>query len=329
MHVSVLVCVLYTSVVLAISSSIQSAPSTGMTYTAVIDAGSTGTRLEVYGFVGQEIRHQGLFTNTPGIASMEEDSKIKSSLEELLMHAQPFYNNIKTIPMGFYGTAGLRALDTTRTDHILELIRNELNEYNLKEAKIVSGDEEGRLALMSLLISSKEMGNNNNKTVGVVDMGGASTQVSVLKNNGEILSDSINLGITAINNADDMEDCAVNSQEQQESCAQKIIAKLLNVQSRPILNNIDSLYLLSYFHDEFTKIVRGTETNMREIKDQFYKKCSLLDSSDCRNIFYLISFINALGINDLKDIKKIDTNNGINISWASAKGYELNKIYNK
>ncbi|KAH9411095.1 putative GDA1/CD39 nucleoside phosphatase protein [Ordospora pajunii] len=327
--VSTFMYVLYASTAFAISSSIKSAPSSGMSYTTVIDAGSTGTRLEVYGFVGQEIRHQGLFTNTPGIADMKEDSQIKQSVTELLMHAEPFYNDIKTMPMGFYGTAGFRALGAPRTDHILELVRNELSGYNLKEAKVVSGEEEGRLALMSLIISSKEIGNSSNKTVGVIDMGGGSTQVSVLKNNGEISSESISLGITAISNAHDMEDCAISSQEKQESCAQKIITKLLSVQSKPILNDIDDLYLLSYFHDEFAKIVRSTETNMREIKDQFYKKCSLLETTDCRNIFYLISFINALGINDLKSIKKIDTNNGINISWASAKGYELNKIHNK
>ncbi|AFM98650.1 Golgi nucleoside diphosphatase [Encephalitozoon hellem ATCC 50504] len=296
-----------------------------MTYSGVIDAGTTGTRLNIYGFLNGEIRDQGLFTNTFGLANAESDEEIRNSIRELFTHAQPFYTNIKEIPIGFYGTAGFRVLDKSRSDHILELVKNELRDYNLKEAEVISGIDEGKLALMALALSNR--GIVGSKSMGIIDMGGGSTQISLLEKNGEIFSESIDLGITALGLSDPKE-CKGKENDEQESCARNIMSRLIGITMRPSLNSIDELYLLSYFHDEFGKVTRNEKTNMKEIKGEFYKKCSLLESHECRRLFYLISFIKNLGIEDTKFIHQIDTNNGINIAWASGKGYELNKKYN-
>ncbi|KAL7345433.1 nod factor binding lectin-nucleotide phosphohydrolase [Encephalitozoon intestinalis] len=297
-----------------------------MTYSGVIDAGSTGTRLNIYGFVDGEIKHQGLFTNSQGLAGAKSDEEIQNSIRELFTHAKPFYNNIKEMPIGFYGTAGFRTLDKSRSDHILDLVRNELKEYNLKEIEVINGIDEGRFALMALILSNKGK-ENEQKSLGIIDMGGGSTQISFLEKNGRVTSESIDLGITSLG-LSDPEECKSKDDNSQELCATNIVLKLANVVRKPFLNDVDSLYLLSYFHDEFGKIARGEKTSMKEVKDKFYKKCNLLESLECRRLFYLISFIKNLGIEDGKTIHQVDTNNGINIAWASGKGYELNKTYN-
>lgn len=297
-----------------------------MTYSGVIDAGTTGTRLNIYGFLDGEIRHQGLFTNASGLANVENDEEIRSSIKELFTHAKPFYSNIKKMPIGFYGTAGFRTLDKSRSDHILEIIKGELKDYNLKEAEVISGFDEGKLALMALVLSNKGA-DGGQKSMGIIDMGGGSTQISFLEKNGKIVSESIDLGITALG-LSEPEECKAKENNEQELCARGIMSKLVNMAAMPSLNNIDELYLLSYFHDEFGKVIRSEKTTIKEIKDKFYRKCNLLESHECRRLFYLISFIRNLGIDDSKPIHQIDTNNGINIAWASGKGYELNKKYN-
>lgn len=302
----------------------EALPDKPTAYSGVVDAGSTGTRLNIYGFVDGRIKHQGLFTNTPGLANMTNDKEIRTLIRELFVRAEPFYSNIKDIPIGFYGTAGFRTLDKARSEHILELARSELEEYNLKEVKTITGEEEGRLALMALILSRDET--TSNESIGVVDMGGKSTQISMLAEDGKIVSESVDLGIVTIN--EDVANCQVEKTEKQELCAKNISMKLASLEKRPILNQIKNLYLLSYFHDEFRKFVENGKTNMKDVKDEFYKKCNLLKTSGCRNMFYLILFIKNLGIEDGKVVYHVDTNNGINITWASGKGYELNKRYN-
>nr|AGE95830.1 guanosine diphosphatase [Encephalitozoon cuniculi] len=297
-----------------------------MTYSGIVDAGSTGTRLNIYGFLDGEIRHQGLFTNTSRLASIEDDEEIKTSIRELFAHAEPFYSNIKKMPIGFYGTAGFRTLDKSRSDHVLDLIRSELKDYNLKEAEVINGVDEGKLALMALVLSNRGT-DAGHRSLGIVDMGGGSTQISLLEKDGKVISESIDLGITVLS-LSDPDECKIEGDAEQESCASHIASKLAGVAIRPFLNSVDDLYLLSYFHDEFGKVIRSEKTSMREVKDEFYKRCNLLESHECRRLFYLISFIKSLGIEDTKAIHQIDTNNGINITWASGKGYELNKKYN-
>lgn len=315
---------LQVGLVCALSSTFE-APVAGMTYSGVVDAGSTGTRLNIYGFVGGEIRHQGLFTNAPGLAVPKKDDEIKALIGELFTHAKPFYSNLSQIPVGFYGTSGFRTPDRQRSEHILQLVKSELKDYNLKEARVISGADEGKLALMALAISNKEQASH--RSVGIVDMGGGSTQISVMERNGKVASESIDLGITSIGE-DGLKGCNVHKDDEQESCARQIIAKLVDVPSKPGLNSVDDLYLLSYFHDELSKVVRNEATSMGEVKAEFYKRCKLLESHECRNLFYLISFMNTLGVEDTKAVRQIDTNNGINITWASGKAYELNKKYN-
>lgn len=294
-------------------------PEPGMTYSGVVDAGSTGTRLNIYGFADGRIRHQGVFSSTPGLAAAD-DADIRSQLRELFTQATPFYTSIQQIPVGFYGTAGFRELDAAHSAHMLGLVREQLKDYNLKEAKIISGEEEGRLALMALVLSDE----NRNGSIGVIDMGGKSTQISTLES-GRISSESINLGI--MENEGPVQ-CQEDGPDNLTVCATGLASKLSDLKRRLPLNNIKHLYLLSYFHDEFGKIVRDHRTTMREVKDAFYSQCSALKTDACRNLFYLISFIRKLGIRDDKSILHIDTNNGINITWASGKGHELNRRYN-
>lgn len=310
------------------ASAPSAPPSTSMTYSGVVDAGSTGTRLNIYGFVDGHIKHQGLFTNTPGLAEVASDGEIRDLLREIFQHAEPFYSNIRKIPIGFYGTAGFRMLDKSRADQVLRLVEDELKEYNLKEAKVISGEEEGRLALMALVLS-KGISDDTGRSIGIIDMGGKSAQVSVLERNGDVNSKSMDLGIMAISTGDKLHECQAEDHDKQRTCARQIISGLGGLRRMQGLNDIEDLYLLSYLHDEFGKIVRNERTTMREVKDRFYEQCSLLSTNKCRNMFYLISFVKALGITDDKSLHHIDTNNGINITWASGKGYELDKRYSQ
>lgn len=150
---------------------------------AVVDAGSTGSRLYIYSYdldkTNTPTHITELWTKkiTPGFASIDSSANsIALYLSTLLADAP-----VKKVPLYFYATAGMRLLPQAKQKkHYNELSTwfNNQQEWQLKEAKTLIGRDE---ALYGWLSVNYHLGRFNKDamkhTLGVIDMGGASVQI--------------------------------------------------------------------------------------------------------------------------------------------------------
>jgi hypothetical protein len=155
---------------------------TSRTCIAVVDAGSTGSRLHIYAF--DELNNQienitEVYAKKvqPGIASVDANPKaIYQYLNLLFKDASE-----KTVPVYFYATAGMRLLPPNQQlvyyDHIREWFSTN-HKLKLQVAKTISGKEEGLLGWLSVNYLLGAFSSNGPKPVGVLDTGGASVQIT-------------------------------------------------------------------------------------------------------------------------------------------------------
>lgn len=149
---------------------------------AVIDAGSTGSRLHVYSYDLDS--NQSVINITerwarrinPGIASLEaRKERVDAYLDDLFPDLVE-----QKIPVYFYATAGMRLLSKPRQQKLYNLVQNwfaDRRDWQLVQAKTISGSDEG---LFGWLAVNYQTGSTDpaKEPVGVLDFGGASVQVS-------------------------------------------------------------------------------------------------------------------------------------------------------
>ncbi|KAK1349656.1 Guanosine-diphosphatase [Hamiltosporidium tvaerminnensis] len=130
-------------------------------YVAVIDAGSTGTRLNIYEFLepGYFLNSYFVAKSEPGLSTLRDRDKIEKTLKTILDEGSEFLDSknisIKDIPISFQATAGLRMLSEDLTADILENIKLffHAKQLNVKdyEIAVIDGMREGIYALESLI----------------------------------------------------------------------------------------------------------------------------------------------------------------------------------
>ncbi len=149
---------------------------------AVVDAGSTGSRLHVYTYEMDEsnspIHIKELWNKKikPGFASIEANSNTIDSYLTILLADAP----TKKIPIYFYATAGMRLLPQSKQKKYYDELKNwfiQHPEWQLKEAKTITGNEEGLYDWLSVNYHLGTFNAPNNQSIGVMDMGGASVQI--------------------------------------------------------------------------------------------------------------------------------------------------------
>lgn len=161
----------------------------------VVDAGSSGTRLHIFRYLSDDnktaIDHQQiteLFKDktTPGISSFVHNlSALESNLSPLFDAAKAKLKeesvDIKTVPLFFYSTAGMRLLAAHEQQSIYHEVHKTLNKYefDVKEIKTIEGKMEGVYAWLTVNYLSQSF--NQQKTTGILEMGGASTQIAFEK----------------------------------------------------------------------------------------------------------------------------------------------------
>ncbi|KAM0676701.1 Ectonucleoside triphosphate diphosphohydrolase 5 [Binucleata daphniae] len=126
-------------------------------YVGVIDAGTTGTRFNIYGFImpGRIISYYNILKVKPGLHTLNTKDEIKKSLNQMLKKVEKKMKNkidIKQVPITFSGTAGIRSLTDEKRNMLLEVVNNCLSAYNNQnnETNVISAFTEGLYALETL-----------------------------------------------------------------------------------------------------------------------------------------------------------------------------------
>ncbi|CAH1417117.1 unnamed protein product [Lactuca virosa] len=167
-------------------------------YRVVIDGGSTGSRIHVFEYVikdGAPIfdlsakKGLGSMRVSPGLSAFAEDPKgAGESMLKLLEFAR------KRIPGENWGeteirlmaTAGLRMLELSVQERILESCRSVFSTsgfaFRNDWASVISGSDEGVYAWVVANYALGTLGGDPQETTGIIELGGASAQVTFFSN---------------------------------------------------------------------------------------------------------------------------------------------------
>ncbi|RXN05960.1 ectonucleoside triphosphate diphosphohydrolase 3-like protein [Labeo rohita] len=180
--------------------------SRGLKYGIVLDAGSSRTTVYLYEWPAEKENNTGVVSETtkcqvegPGISDFgkneDQDKKTWKSLKDCMAkitEAIPSHRHSST-PVFLGATAGMRLLhmkDEETSNSILKDIKNYLSSlpFNFQNASIISGQEEGLYGWITVNylkgnFLEKTLWNawvhpHGAKTVGSLDLGGASTQIA-------------------------------------------------------------------------------------------------------------------------------------------------------
>ncbi|XP_077288291.1 ectonucleoside triphosphate diphosphohydrolase NTPase isoform X2 [Arctopsyche grandis] len=158
-------------------------------YAVVIDAGSTGSRVLAYTFHktylgGQLILEDELFKEIkPGLSSyVDNPNKGAESIMSLLDIARtviPEEYRAET-PILLRATAGLRLLDPTAADKLLDVVRQAINRSGFKVSRdsvdIMDGSDEGICSWFTVNFLQGKL--SDDMTSAALDLGGGSTQIT-------------------------------------------------------------------------------------------------------------------------------------------------------
>ena len=158
-------------------------------YGCVIDAGSSGSRIYIYKWTTNQttntnefikIHHRPIFSNEmrPGVSNLNGGIE---TLSELVLSAKATLHNVElsNVPIYLGATAGLRISE--EADSIMTNIRSTLHEsgfmFQDDNARILTGNEESMYGWIVANYLNDSLGPSS--TVGALDLGGGSTQISL------------------------------------------------------------------------------------------------------------------------------------------------------
>jgi len=166
---------------------------------AFVNAGSSGSRLFIYSFnldkTETPTHIKKIWENLikPGISTIEHQPQAVSSYLDKLFKKAP----TQQVPVYFYATAGMRLLSQKKSEKAYSLINewfNKHNEWKLMEARTISGEEEGLFGWLAVNYGLNRLKQDSKSLVAVIDIGGASTQISIpLSNEQKIDKEGSNL----------------------------------------------------------------------------------------------------------------------------------------
>lgn len=149
---------------------------------AVIDAGSSGSRLHVYAYELDKTNTPVQITEVwnrrvvPGLSVLEsEHVSISAYLDKLFTDAPA-----APMPVYFYSTAGMRLLPKTHHKKVYQLVSNWFDRqhyWHLISARTITGNEEGLFAWLATNYQLKLLDQDEKPLVGAMDIGGASVQI--------------------------------------------------------------------------------------------------------------------------------------------------------
>lgn len=149
---------------------------------AVIDAGSTGSRLHIYSYdrdnTSSPVHIKEIWSKKikPGFATLEPNEPTIDAYLTTLFSGAPVQNS----PIYFYSTAGMRLLPSFKQKKYYNQLKHwfsQQSQWNLIEAKTITGNEEALYDWLSVNYHLGTLQSAEKKTIGVMDMGGASVQI--------------------------------------------------------------------------------------------------------------------------------------------------------
>ena len=184
-------------------------------YTIIIDAGSSGSRVYIYGSEMQKYANLSkinlLKTKKikPGISTFGKNrdeilkDEVQDHVSELMEQANTFFRshkinleNSNRIPVYFLATAGMRLQREADQERILQEVREYFHNhpsFDLKMAQILSGPYEGLYSWLAVNYLDDHFDPNQTRE-GILEMGGASTQITFLANS-DVADNSISRNI--------------------------------------------------------------------------------------------------------------------------------------
>ncbi|XP_042290259.1 ectonucleoside triphosphate diphosphohydrolase 6 isoform X2 [Thunnus maccoyii] len=158
-------------------------------YGIMFDAGSTGTRIHVFKFHtdnrAPKLAHETFRAIKPGLSAYADDpEKCTAGIVELLEVAKasvpPSVWSIT--PVVLKATAGLRLLPGEKADHLLDRVRALFMESPFlsrdDSVSIMDGTDEGISAWITVNFLTGGLHGADSPTVGMLDLGGGSTQIT-------------------------------------------------------------------------------------------------------------------------------------------------------
>ncbi|KGP62400.1 multidrug DMT transporter permease [Legionella norrlandica] len=151
---------------------------------AVVDAGSSSSRLHIYAYdldetnTPIEIREIWNRKAVPGLSTIEHEHKSVSAYMENLFSDAPAV----LMPVYFYSTAGMRLLPKTHHKDINQMVADWFDRqyyWRLVTARTISGTEEGVFAWLATNYQLNLFKQELQPLVGVMDIGGASVQIII------------------------------------------------------------------------------------------------------------------------------------------------------
>uniref|UniRef100_A0A3Q2ZD64 nucleoside diphosphate phosphatase n=1 Tax=Kryptolebias marmoratus TaxID=37003 RepID=A0A3Q2ZD64_KRYMA len=157
-------------------------------HAVMFDAGSTGTRIHVYTFIQKQLPvldNEMFHSIKPGLSAYA-DSPEMVTVTLLLKVARRAVPRLdwKRTPLVLRATAGLRLLPAEKAQTLLDQVQHVFDESPFLvpdgSVSIMDGTNEGILAWISLNFLTGHLNANAKKTVGILDLGGGSTQITFL-----------------------------------------------------------------------------------------------------------------------------------------------------
>lgn len=165
-------------------------PASQFQYGIMFDAGSTGTRIHVFKFQMEskeapKLNHETFRAIKPGLSAYADDpQQCKAGIIELLEVAKssipPSVWNVT--PVVLKATAGLRLLPGEKAKHLLDQVRALFlqSPFLSREdsVSIMDGTDEGISAWITVNFLTGDLHGADSPTVGMLDLGGGSTQIT-------------------------------------------------------------------------------------------------------------------------------------------------------
>ncbi|XP_059212393.1 ectonucleoside triphosphate diphosphohydrolase 5-like isoform X2 [Centropristis striata] len=162
-------------------------------YAVMFDAGSTGTRIHVYTFIQSNSEELPVLDNEmfhsikPGLSAYAESPEMAGhTVRMLLKVAKKTVPRLewKRTPLILRATAGLRLLAVEKAQALLVQVQHVFDESPFlvpdNSVSIMNGTNEGILAWVSVNYLTGHLNAQTKKTVGILDLGGGSTQITFL-----------------------------------------------------------------------------------------------------------------------------------------------------